>query len=97
MTLALKTDLTGYKTGDIRDAVAYALSAALAQARQRVDHYTSICSKFEQKYRLDSNEFMKKFEGGQMGDEQDFFDWFAAKRGLDVWHGRYEILSKVSV
>lgn len=39
---------------------------------------------FEQKYRMTSDEFLLKFESGELGDSQDFFDWFAAKRALDL-------------
>jgi hypothetical protein len=97
MTLALKTDLAGYKKGDIRSAVSFALNSAVAQAHQRFDHYAAICQKFEKKYDITSDEFIRQFESGSMGDEQDYFDWYAARRGLDIWRGRYEILSGVSV
>ena len=42
------------------------------------------CQQFERKYGMTSDEFLLKFESGELGDSQDFFDWFAAKRGLDV-------------
>ncbi len=97
MTLSLKTDVTGYEKGSIRNAVSFALTSAVAQARQRVEHYSSICRRFEKKYRMNSEEFAHRFDAGSLGDEQDYFDWYAAKRGLDVWRERYEILSKVSL
>lgn len=31
--------------------------------------------KFEDKYRLNSEEFIKKFRSGEIGDEMDFFEW----------------------
>lgn len=30
---------------------------------------------FEEKYGLESTEFIKKFESGEMGDEMDFMEW----------------------
>ena len=33
--------------------------------------------KFESKYNIDSEAFYKKFEGGKLGDEMDFFEWHA--------------------
>jgi hypothetical protein len=47
-------------------------------------NYPEICQMFEQKYRMTSDEFLLKFESGELGDSQDFFDWFAAKRALDL-------------
>ena len=40
---------------------------------------------------------MQRFEAGQLGDEAQYFDWYAAKRGLDIWDRRFRILSGVSV
>lgn len=97
MSLALKTDLSGYKKGSIRNAVSFALTSALKQARQRYEHYAQICQRFEKKHGMTSDEFIDKFDSGLLGDGEDFFDWYAAKRGLDIWHERFEILSGVSV
>jgi len=33
---------------------------------------------------MDSDIFMEKFDSGELGDDDDFFDWYAAKRGLDI-------------
>lgn len=97
MSLALKTDVSGYKKGSIRSAVSFALNSALAQARQRYEHYAELCQKFEKKHGMTSDEFINKFDTGSLGDGEDFFDWYAAKRGMDIWHERFEILSGVSV
>ncbi|WP_156148182.1 MULTISPECIES: DUF6516 family protein [unclassified Methanosarcina] len=29
---------------------------------------------------------MEKFDSGELGDNGDFFNWYAAKRRLDVWN-----------
>jgi len=97
MALALKTTISGYAPGDIREAVSFALSNAVVQARQRFEHYRRLCDQFEQKYAMTSDEFAKRFEEGSIEDDASYFDWFAAKRGLDLWRERYEILSGVSV
>ncbi len=97
MTLALKTDITGYRHNNIRRAISYALTSSAAQANQRLKYYATLCHQFEQKFGLTSAEFMQKFDAGDLGDAQEYFDWYAAKRGLDIWHERREILSGVSV
>lgn len=33
--------------------------------------------KFESKYNMDPETFCKKFEEGELGDEMDFFEWYA--------------------
>jgi len=97
MNLAVKTDESRYKKGSIRNAVSFALSSAATHARQRYEHYLGMCKKFEKKYKLTSLKFMEQFDAGNLGDDQEFFDWYAATRGLNLWRERYEILSGVSV
>ena len=97
MNLALKTENSQYEKGSVRNAVSFALNNAAVQARQRSEHYSGICKAFEKKYKLTSAKFMEKFDAGVLGDDQEFFDWYAAVRGLGLWRERYEILSGVSV
>ncbi len=40
---------------------------------------------------------MRQFESGALGDEAVYFDWYAAKRGLDLWERKLRILSGVTV
>lgn len=97
MNLALKADSSQYEKGSIRNAVSFALNSAAAQANLRYKHYSDICKTFEKKHKLTSAKFMEEFDAGTLGDEQEFFDWYAAVRGLNLWRERYEILSGVSV
>ncbi len=46
---------------------------------------------------MTSDEFMRQFESGNLGDDQECFDWYAAKRGLNIWRERRDILAGVSV
>jgi hypothetical protein len=39
--------------------------------------YKKALKDFEKKYNLTTSIFLKKFEAGQLGDEADFFDWYA--------------------
>jgi len=97
MSLALKTNVKGYQPGDIRNVVSYALKSAASQAHQRYEYYADICTRFEQQYAMTSDEFVMNFDSGRLGDDQEYFDWYAAKRGLDIWYKRLEILSGISV
>ncbi len=46
---------------------------------------------------MDSDLFMEKFEAGKLEDDSEFFDWYAAKRGLDIWNKRLKIISSIDV
>ncbi len=47
--------------------------------------YKKILQEFEKKYQLSTLTFLKRFEAGQMGDEADYFDWYAFAKLLARW------------
>ncbi|MBK5190267.1 MAG: hypothetical protein JJE19_02040 [Methanosarcinales archaeon] len=57
----------------------------------------SACERFEKEYGLRSDEFVDKRESCELDDRDDYFDWFAAKKGLDVWDRRLRILAGVNI
>ena len=96
--IALRAEISDTVSQDeIRKVLDGALrhEADLASARRA--HFERICQDFEQQYRLSSVEFMDQFESGALGDDAEYFDWYAAKRGLDLWERRFHILSGVKV
>jgi len=38
---------------------------------------------FEKKYEMSSEEFLEKFDKGELGDSQDFFEWWGLLKGLE--------------
>ena len=52
-------------------------------ARQLLSYYDDLkrlsteMGRFEERYGLSSDEFYAKWENGQLGDNTDFFEWFA--------------------
>lgn len=97
MNLSVRTNAARYEKGIVRNAVSFALNTASINARQRFEHYTGICKTFEKKHKMTSEKFLERFDAGKLDDEQEFFDWYAAARGLNLWRERYEILSGASV
>ncbi len=71
------------------------LNVDLASAQHT--YFERACRTFEQQHQMSSEEFMQQFESGALGDEAIYFDWYAAKRGLDLWERRFRILSGVEV
>jgi hypothetical protein len=37
---------------------------------------------FEKRYEMSSEEFVDKFERGELGDDQDYFEWWGLLRGI---------------
>jgi hypothetical protein len=97
MDIALKVERPEFPASEVHDAVEYALRAETEQARLRRDYYQNACRTFESRHNLSSDKFLARFEAGELGDDAAYFNWYAAKRGLDLWERRYRILSGVSV
>jgi len=66
------------------------VSARITSMDKDLSDYQRICLQFEQKYRMTSDEFMLKFESGELDDSPDYFDWFAAKRAIDLQQANQE-------
>ena len=95
MNVQIQFPRTGFSDDEVRETINYALQQELEQARLRRDHFAAVCQRFEETYGMDSDTFLQKFEDGELGDDAEFFDWFAAKRGFDLWDKRYRILQEL--
>jgi hypothetical protein len=47
--------------------------------------YKKTIRELEHKHRLSTNVFLKRFESGQLGDDADYFDWYAFAKLLSQW------------
>ncbi len=97
MDIALKVQSDDFSLTNVREVVDYALRNQLVYARVRRDHFAEMCRTFESAHKLSSDEFLRRFDAGELGDDAYLFDWFAAKSGLDIWQQRYQILSRLSL
>jgi hypothetical protein len=41
-----------------------------------------VIQEFERKYGMLSKEFVQRFDAGELGDEQDCFEWWGLVKGL---------------
>ena len=65
------------------------LGVMLTRHRQKLAIYDEDIRTFEQRYHLDSEEFLQQFNSGMLGDDIDFFEWFS------LWELRKDILTKI--
>lgn len=47
--------------------------------------YKRAIRELEKKHGLSTYVFLKRFESGQLGDEADYFDWYAFSKLLSQW------------
>ena len=89
MVIDLNTDQLEFSPAEVHSTLDYALRNEAALARLRRDYFKQACQRFESQHNLSSYEFLERFEAGELGDEAVYFDWYAAKRGFDLWDRRY--------
>ena len=97
MAVSLQIQQSGFSDSEVSETVHSALRNEAEHALLRRDYYRGRCQAFEAQYGMSSNEFMEKFEAGLLGDESQWFDWYAAQRGYILWERRYRILNGVTV
>ena len=94
LTFNIKKD---FSVEEVSNVIRSALDLDKRIANIKKDKYSSICKTFENKYEMKSDIFMEKFDSGQLDDLDDFFDWYAAKKGLNTWSKKLEILSGINL
>ncbi|WP_292388261.1 hypothetical protein [Methanosarcina sp. UBA5] len=92
-TLSIETN---FSPQEVTEAIRSALEHEKHVARYKIKRYSSICREFETKFGFSSAELQIKLETSCENKESSFFDWYAAKRELDHWNKRLEILSGIS-
>ncbi|AKB55443.1 MULTISPECIES: hypothetical protein [Methanosarcina] len=87
---------TNFSPHEVTEAIRSALEHEKHVARYKIKSYSAICRDFETKFGFSSAELQAELETPTINKESSFFDWYAAKRGLDHWNKRLEILSGIS-
>jgi hypothetical protein len=94
LTVNIEGDFTPQEVSEV---IRGALEQNQRVAKYKVKKYSEICEDFEKKYNMSSDLFMGKFNSGELGDDDDFFDWYAAKRGYDIWNKRLKIILGIQI
>ena len=55
-------------------------------------NYSAQLKSLEKKYKITTSSFVRSFENGKMGDEQDFFEWLALYKGKKHWEEKLSAL-----
>ena len=60
---------------DALDIVKSSMNLKRRILKSNYDGYKNRLRAFEAKYRMSSKQFIKKYNSGQLGDDQKWFDW----------------------
>lgn len=96
MNISVKVQANGFAEAEVAAIVADAIRDQTGQGEVRRNHYLAACREFEQTYNMSSDEFMRRFESGELGDDEQWFSWYAVKQGFDEWDRRYHILQSAA-
>lgn len=77
--------MTGMKASLAEEEVSIvkeALRRELTLSEAKVNLISEEIEGFEKRYEMSSEEFVDMFERGELGDDQEYFEWWGLVRGL---------------
>ncbi len=80
----------------VKDIVKAALKSEAALARLRREQFTNECRAFEQRFQISTGQFLAQYETGELGDAEEYLDWFASARGRQVWQQKAAVLGEIA-
>lgn len=69
----------------LTDEIKASLKREYTLCSNAVAFYRKALKAFEHKHRITTQTFLKRFEAGKLGDEADYFDWYAFAKLLSQW------------
>lgn len=67
---------------DVAPVIKDSIHREIILLESKINLVKSEIKQFEEKYHLKSSEFEKKFDDGELGDSQDYFEWWGLIKGL---------------
>lgn len=73
---------------DIAPVIKDSVHREIILLESKINLMNSEIKQFEEKYHMASSEFEKKFDNGELGDSQDYFEWWGLVKGLKTLEER---------
>jgi uncharacterized protein len=84
-----------YEFMQLKREIADALERALSICNVTLGRIKEKLEEYETKYNMTTEEFNERFEKGQLGDDEDYFEWNAYKEYYDDWQERKRALEEI--
>jgi hypothetical protein len=65
----------GYHSPVVDQTVGKLITLEVKQCRAELQRLTARLSRYEQQYRMTSDEFYRRFRSGELGDDMDWVEW----------------------
>ena len=82
-------------TISVDDNILSSLKREKAICELAIQNLREKCRTFEAKYEMSTEDFLTKFNNGELGDEETFFEWYALSQGLEDWQRQQTSLNKI--
>ncbi|QGA80925.1 hypothetical protein LC1Nh_1053 [Candidatus Nanohalobium constans] len=79
------------------DVVRESVSRELDIVERKLERFRERLEDFEDEHDMDSEEFLEEFESGNLGDDQDYFEWKAVYQSVQRLEDRKERLEKAEI
>jgi hypothetical protein len=73
---------------DVAPVIKDSIHREIILLESKINLVKSEIKQFEEKHHKSSSEFLKKFESGDLGDSQDYFEWWGLIKGLKTLEER---------
>lgn len=82
----------GFQDPFLDNALRKILSRQTARDGTDLDRVSAVLAEFEQQYGMDSEQFWRRYQAGELGDEADWVEWNAFCKMKDRLQRRLQIL-----
>ncbi|MFB6159418.1 MAG: hypothetical protein ABEJ95_07245 [Candidatus Nanohalobium sp.] len=82
---------------DSLEVVRQSVSKEKRIVQRKIERYEKRVEEFEEEFDMDSEEFVEKFESGELGDDQEWFEWKANIQALKRLKERKQKLEKAGI
>ena len=79
------------------EVVKLTLQKEVNRLKEKINSLNKHLSSYEKKFAYSSDEFSKKFDNGELGDDQVFFEWYAELETRNRIINRLLLLEKVKL
>ena len=79
------------------EVVKATLQKEISRLKEKINSLKKHLESYEHKFGYSSNEFSNKFDNGELGDDQVFFEWFADLETRNRIVTRLSLLEKVKL
>ncbi len=82
---------------DSLDVVKESVSRELGIVERKLERLREKLEGFEDEHGMDSEEFVQKFNSGELGDSKEFFEWKAVYQSVQRLEDRKERLQQAEI